>query len=103
MTKNKNLKKYSIMFCLAGAIAFAPVNSANAKYHHGDTLVAAAVGGAVAGLVGAVVQNTLPHTQTVIVEPTYVEPAPVVVVREPYYYRPARPIRHVRHYHHRHR
>lgn len=112
MTENKtlknNIKKYSIVFCLAGAVALAPVSSANARYHHGDTLVAAAVGGAVAGLVGAVVQNTLNPSQTVVVEqPVYVEPEPVVVretvvVREPYYYRPVHHVRHIRH-HYRHR
>lgn len=107
MIKNKifnNIKKYSIVFCLTGAVAFAPVCSANARsYHHGDTLVAAAVGGAVAGLVGAVVQNTLNPVQTVVVEQPayYVEPAPVII-REPYYYRPVHPVKHVR-YHHRHR
>ena len=105
----KNIKKYFIVFCLAGAVALAPVCSANARsYHHGNTLVAAAVGGAVAGLVGAVVQNTLNPSRTVVVEePVYVEPEPVVVhetviVREPYYHRPMRPVRHVR-YHYRHR
>ena len=108
MTENKIFKKYFVMLCLAGAVAFAPVSSANARsYHHGDTIVAAAVGGAVAGLVGAVVQNTLNPTRTVVVEhPAYVEPDPVVIretviVRDPYYYRPMHPVKHVRH-HHRH-
>ena len=113
MTENKtlrnNIKKYAIMFCLAGVVALAPVSSANARYHHrGDTLVAAAVGGAVAGLVGAVVQNTLSSSRTVVVEqPIYIEEEPLVVhetvvVRKPYYYIPTHHVRHIR-YHHRHR
>ena len=104
------MKKYFIIFCLASAIAFAPVSTANAKYHHGNGIVAAAVGGAVAGLVGAVVQSTLTPSRTVVVKQptyTYVEPAPfvvreTVVVREPYHYRPVHHVRYVRH-HHRHR
>ena len=109
MTENKKIKKYFAVFCLAGAVAFAPVCSANARsYHHADTLVAATVGGAVAGLVGAVVQNALTPTRTVVVEePVYVESEPVVVretvvIREPYHHRPMHPVRHVRH-HCRHR
>ena len=104
MTKNKILKKYFIVFCLAGAIAFAPICPANARsHHHGDTLIAAAIGGAVAGLVGTVVQNTLNPRSTIIVN-EYVEPAPVVVhetviVREPGYHRPFPPVKHTRHYH----
>ena len=96
------------MFCLAGAVVLAPISSANARYHHGDTLIAATVGGAVAGLVGAVVNNTLNSNRTVVVEqPVYVEPEPVVVhetvvVRQPYYYRPVHHIRHIKH-HYRHR
>lgn len=101
------MKKYFIIFCLAGAIAFAPVCPANAKYHHGNGLVAAAVGGAVAGLVGAVVQSSLNSSRTVVIEQpayTYIEPAPfvvreTVVVRSPHHYRPAHHIRH--HYRHR--
>lgn len=98
----KNIKK-SLIIALAGAIAFAPVCQANAKYHRGNTIVAAAIGGAVAGLVGAVVQDTLNPGRTVIVEqPAYIEPAPVViretvVVREPHY-RPAPPRRIRRYY-----
>ena len=86
------------------AIAFAPICQAHARYHHRHTVAAAAIGGAVAGLVGAVVQNVLTPTQTVVVErPVYVEPEPVVVhetfvVQDPYYYRPVRPVRHVRRY-----
>ena len=98
------IKKYSILFCLAGAIVFAPVCSANAgSYHRGDRLIAAAVGGAMIGLVGAAVHNILASNRTVIIEePAYVEPAPVVVVREPHYHRPVRPIRYARrHYRHR--
>ncbi|MBQ3696196.1 MAG: hypothetical protein II938_04455 [Alphaproteobacteria bacterium] len=99
----KNLKKYSILLCLAGALAFAPVSSANAKsYHRGDRLLAAAVGGAAIGLVGAVVGNILRPARTVVVEDAaYIEPMPVVVVHEPHYYRPVRPMRHARH-HYRH-
>ena len=108
MTENKNLKKYSMMLCLAGAVAFAPVCPAYAKshhHHHGNAVVAAAVGGAVAGLVGAVVQSTLTPTRTVILEePAYdvVEPEPMVIretviVREPRHHRP-RPVRYARHY-----
>ena len=100
------MKKYFVIFCLAAAVAFAPVNPANAKYHHGNGIVAAAVGGAVAGLVGAVMQSTLRPSRTVVVEQpvyTYVEPAPfvireTVVLREPHYYRP---VHHVRHHHYR--
>ena len=98
------MKKYFIIFCLAGAIAFAPVCPANARYHHGNGLVAAAIGGAVAGFVGTVAQNALNPTRTVYIEQpayTYIEPAPfvvheTVVVRGPHYYRP---VHHIRHYH----
>ena len=100
----KNLKKYSIVLCLAGAMAFAPVSSANAgSYHRGDRLLAAAVGGAVIGLVGAAVHNVLYHpNRTVVVEePAYIETAPIVVVRPVYHHRPVRVARHTRH-HRRH-
>ena len=99
----KNIQKSLIAVALAGAVAFAPVCPANARYYHRNTIAAAAVGGAVAGLVGAVVQDVLNPSRTVIVEqPTYVVEEPVVVretvvVREPYY-RPVRPIRRIRHY-----
>ena len=107
-----HIKKYLIAFCLTGALAFAPVSQANARYHHGNTIAAAAIGGAVAGLVGAVVQDVLsPSSRTVVVEqptyvveePVYIEPEPVVVapvvVHRPHrYYRPVHPIRHVRHH-----
>ena len=98
----KNLKKYCMVFCLAGALMCAPI-SANAKsYHHGNGLVAAAVGGAVIGLVGAVVHNALYPARTVVVsEPAYIAPPPVVVVREPHYFRPMPPLRYARH-HYRH-
>lgn len=99
----KNLKKYSIVLCLAGAMAFAPVSSANAgSYHRGDRLLAAAVGGAVIGLVGAAVHNVLYHpNRTVVVEePVYVAPAPIVI-RPAYHHRPMRVARHTRH-HRRH-
>ena len=102
----KKLKKYTIMLCLVGAIAVAPVGSANAKsYHRGDALIAAAVDGAVIGLVGAAVNTVLAPSRTIVIEePLYM--APVVrrpiAVRARHYYRPVRPPRHVR-YHHRHR
>ena len=107
MSKLEILRKYSIVFCLAGAVVCAPVCSVNAKtYHHRDGLVAAAVGGAVVGLVGAVAHHILhPNPAVVVAEPVYVEPAPVVVhktvvVRGPVHHRPiVRPVRH----HHRHR
>ena len=107
------MKKYLIMFCLAGAVALAPVNSANARYHHGTALVAAAVGGAVAGLVGAVVESSI-HSGRVYVEYpaytypayTYIEPVPFVVhervvMHEPHHY--YRPVHHVRHHYRHHR
>jgi len=98
------MKKYFIIFCLAGAIAFAPICSASARYHHGNGLVAAAVGGAVAGLVGAVVQSSLNSSRTVVIEQptyTYIEPAPfivheTVVMRGPHHHRHAHHVR--RHY-----
>ena len=110
MTENKkNIKRYFAVLCLACSVAFAPVCPANARsHHHGDTFVAAAIGGAVAGLVGAVVQNTLNPDRTVVVEePVYIEPEPVVVrktivVREPYHHRTIYPARHTK-YRHRHR
>ena len=100
------MKKYFIMICLAGAIALPPICPAHAKYHHGNGLVAAAIGGAVAGLVGAVVNSTWNSNQTVIIEQptyTYVRPMPYVihtpiVVREPYYHHHHH-VRHVRHHH----
>ena len=109
MTENKtfHIKKHAIVFCLASAVAFAPICPANAKphHHHGNAVVAAAVGGAVAGLVGAVVQSTLTPTRTVVIEePLYVvEPEPVVVretvvIREPRHHRSRRPVRYARHY-----
>ena len=99
------MKKYLIMFCLAGAIAFTPICPAHAKYHHGNGLVAAAVGGAVAGLVGAVVHSTLTPNRVVVVDqPTYAYMAPVpfvvhapVVVRGPYHHHHY--VRHGRHHH----
>ena len=99
----KNIQKSLIAVALACAVTLAPVCQANARYHHGNTIAAAAIGGAVAGLVGAVVQDMLNPSRTVVVEqPTYVVEEPVVVhetvvVHEPYY-RPVRPIRRVRHY-----
>ncbi len=108
MIKNKILKKYFIVLPLVGALVFAPVCSANAKsYHRGDSLVAAAVGGAMIGLVGAAVHNILRPTETVVVEePVYVEQEPVVihktvVLHEPYHHKPMRVARYVRH-HRRH-
>ena len=100
----KNIQKSLIAVALTGLIAFAPLCQANARsYHRGDTIIAAAIGGAVAGLVGGIVQDTLNPGRTVVVEqPAYVVEEPVVVretvvVHEPYY-RPVRPIRRVRHY-----
>ena len=98
------MKKYLIMFCLAVAVALAPVSPANAKYHTGDRIVAAAIGGAMIGLVGAAMQNY----RTVYVEQptyTYVDPVPFIVhetvaLWEPHHYRPAHHVRH--HHHHRH-
>ena len=86
-----------------GCVCFSPICQANARPHHSDTIVAAAIGGAVAGLVGGVVQSAFIPSRTVVVEqPSYIVEEPVVVretvvVREPYY-RPLRPIRRVRHY-----
>lgn len=100
------MKKYFIMSCLAAAVVLTPVCSAQARYHRGNELIAAAVGGAVVGLVGAVVHNTLAPARTLVVEPpvyTYMEPVPfivreAVVWREPHYYRPVHHAR--RHYRH---
>lgn len=101
-----NIKKSLIIVCLGGAIAFAPMSQADARSHRGDTIVAAAIGGAVAGLVGGVVQSAFNPTSTVVVEqptivsqPVYVEPEPVVVapviIHRPHrYYRPVRYHRH---------
>ena len=102
MNKIKNIKRYSVVLCLASALTFAPVCSANAKsYHRGDSLVAAAVGGAVIGLVGAVVHNVLNANPAVVIEePVYIAPAPVIV-RPSHHYRAMHPARYVRH-HYRH-
>jgi len=99
----KKIKKSLIAVALGMAITLAPVCQASARYHHHNNIATAAIGGAVAGLVGAVVYDVLNPNRTVIVEqPTYVETEPVfvretVVVREPYY-RPVYPVRHVRRY-----
>jgi len=99
------MKKYFITLCLASAIALTPVCSAQAKYHHhGSGLVAAAVGGAVAGLVGAVMYNAVNTSPVVLVDYpryAYVEPRPLMVhapmmARAPYRHHHGG---HVRHHH----
>ena len=101
------MKKYFITLCLVSAIALTPVCSAHAKYHHhGNELVAAAVGGAVAGLVGAVMYNAVNTSPVVLVDQpryAYVEPMPFVV-HAPIIARAPHPHHHVGHVrlHHRH-
>ena len=94
------IKNCLIAFCLSSAIAVAPICQANARSHLGDAVIAAVVGGTVAGLVSGAVQNTYAAPATVVSQPVYIEAEPVVVAPV-VVHRPRRhyvPVRHVRHY-----